>query len=325
MMLRRDPGAAMRGVTRRVSAWYRSGPSRSRLRRRLYLFSAPLVVILLLVAAKVISVVVAGNWAASDFDRHDIDALRADIAILETVDVIDPAKTSFARGDLAVLEGRLAEAETRFQESLSRTDQADSCPVRVNLELVQETLGGLGHPRQRQGCRRAVVQRCHRDRATGPGRMLRGQRRCRCRPQGHPRGGAAPAAGEVAQPAPAARAAVHAPGPSPSAPPHPGQSGAPPSPGEPSPGQPSPGAPTPGAPTPEPGANMPSPDAPEPTATPGPEAGAGNDEVLDPISADRLPSAGNGRAPGQRLGTGDPLEQLKILLDNANAHGENRE
>ncbi len=70
---------------------------------------------------------------------------------------------------------------------------------------------------------------------------------------------------------------------------------------------------------------MPSPDAPEPTATPGPEAGAGNDEVLDPISADRLPSAGNGRAPGQRLGTGDPLEQLKILLDNANAHGENRE
>ncbi|BDY30891.1 tetratricopeptide repeat protein [Mycolicibacterium mageritense] len=325
MMLRRDPGAAMRGVARRVSAWYRSGPSRSRLRRRLYLFSAPLVVILLLVAAKMISVVVAGNWAASDFDRHDIDALRADIAILETVDVIDPAKTSFARGDLAVLEGRLAEAETRFQESLSRTDQADSCPVRVNLELVQETLGDLAtRGNDKDAAERwynaaiAIVQQAPagcfegNDDADADRKAIRAEALPRLREK---------LRNLHRPPAPPSQA----PGPSPSAPPHPGQSGAPPSPDEPSPGQPSPGAPTPGAPTPEPGANMPSPDAPEPTATPGPEAGAGNDEVLDPISADRLPSAGNGRAPGQRLGAGDPLEQLKILLDNANAHGENRE
>lgn len=57
-----------------------------------------------------------------------------------------------------------------------------------------------------------------------------------------------------------------------------------------------------------------------------PGSGGRNDEVLDLISADRLPSAGNGRAPGQRLGTGDPLEQLKILLSTTPTHtGENRE
>ncbi len=92
---------------------------------------------------------------------------------------------------------------------------------------------------------------------------------------------------------------------------------------------------------------MPSPAAPEPTMTPGADPGQGPEggppiaeggdapiadpqggiDILNPISPDRLPSVGGGSAPGQRLGVGegDPLDRLKDLLNNANAHGENRE
>jgi hypothetical protein len=40
-----------------------------------------------------------------------------------------------------------------------------------------------------------------------------------------------------------------------------------------------------------------------------------------------LPSVGGGGEPGQSIGvgTGDPMDRLKILLDNANAHGDTHE
>lgn len=324
MMLMKESGAAVRAAARRVLTRYRSGPNRLRLRRRLYLFSAPLIIVLLVVAAKLISVVVAGNWAASDFDRHDIDALRDDISILEMFNVVDPAKTSFASGDLMVLEGRLTDAEARFGESLSRTDPAASCPVRVNLELVQETLGDLAtRGNDKQVAERwynaaiAVVKEAPahcfegNDDANADRKAIRAQ--------------ALPRLQEKLR-------NLHRPPPPPSAPPQTVTPQSPsPEPGEPG-GQQTPGA----APPPGPGPNMPSPETAEPTMTPGPPTGTGGDapiagpegggsDVLNPVSPDRLPSTGSGRAPGQRLGDGNPLERLKILLDNANAHGGNQE
>lgn len=406
MMLRKAPGAVVGDAAGRVMAWYRSGPSRLRLRRRLYLFSAPLIIMLLAVAVKMISVVVAGNWAVSDFDRHDIAALRDDISILEMVDVIDPAKTSFASGDLMVLEGRLTDAEARFQESLSRTDDSASCPVRVNLELVQETLGDIAT----RGNDKEAAEKWYRSAIAvvteAPGGCFEGNDdanadRSAIRAEALPRleeklrnlhrppappppppppftppppptsltptsgpplpglGPGAPSPSPGAAPSEGAESSPGAspsPGESPDGAPSQGQSpdGAPSQGGAPSPapgesGEGSDGAgagQTPGAaPPPGPGPNMPSAQAPEPTMTPGPGPNmptpptsvggdnpivgpeGGGPDVLNPISADRLPSAGGGRAPGQQLGVGrgEPLERLKILLDNANAHGENRE
>ncbi|WP_087078530.1 hypothetical protein [Mycobacterium dioxanotrophicus] len=358
MMLMKESGAAVRAATRRVLTYYRSGPNRLRLRRRLYLLSAPVIVVLLAVAAKLISVVVAGNWAASDFDRHDIDALRDDISILGTFNVVDPAKTSFAGGDLMVLEGRLTDAEARFGESLSRTDPAASCPVRVNLELVQETLGDLAtRGNDKQAAERwynaaiAIVKQAPahcfegNDDANADRKAIRDQALPRLeeklrnlhRPPPPP---SAPPQTMTPQPAPTTLTPTSAPplpglpGASQSPSPAPGEPGAPPSP---APGQPGDGQQTPGAaPPPGPGPNMPSPQTPEPTMTPGPPTGSGGDapiagpdgggpDALNPVSPDRLPSTGNGRAPGQRLGDGNALERLKILLDNANAHGGNQE
>jgi tetratricopeptide (TPR) repeat protein len=118
-------------------------PSRLRLRRRLLVFSAPLVIVALIAIVKMISVVVAGNSAVSHFSRGDVAALQDDVSALSVLNVIEPAKAPFAAGALAVREGRLDEADAQFSDALSRTDEAQSCPVRINLALVRERQGDV--------------------------------------------------------------------------------------------------------------------------------------------------------------------------------------
>lgn len=115
-------------------------PARLRLRRRLVVYSAPVTVLALLIAVKLISVVLAGNWAAASFARGDGSAVQADAAILGVANLLEPAKAPFAAGTAAVLDGRLEDADAHFTDALTRST-AGSCPVRVNLELVRETQG----------------------------------------------------------------------------------------------------------------------------------------------------------------------------------------
>jgi hypothetical protein len=106
-------------------------------------FSAPVVIVALIASIKMVSVVVAGNSAASDFTRGDISALRDDVSVLGVLNVLEPEKAPYAAGSLAVLEGRLDQADERYSEVLLRIGAQQSCPVRVNLELVRETQGDL--------------------------------------------------------------------------------------------------------------------------------------------------------------------------------------
>lgn len=116
-------------------------PARLRLRRRLLIYSAPLSVLALLIAVKLISVVVAGDSAVSSFARGDGSAVQANAQILGVANLVEPAKAPFTAGAAAVLEGRLEDADAQFSAALARLDAASSCPVRVNLELVRETQG----------------------------------------------------------------------------------------------------------------------------------------------------------------------------------------
>ncbi|MHA7648477.1 hypothetical protein ACX9NE_02555 [Mycobacterium sp. ML4] len=116
-------------------------PARLRVRRRLLIYSAPLILLVVLVAVKLVSVVVAGDSAVSAFQRGDGSAVRDDAAVLGVANVIEPARAPFAAGAAAVLDGRLDEADANFTAALARSDAAGSCPVRVNLELVRETQG----------------------------------------------------------------------------------------------------------------------------------------------------------------------------------------
>jgi hypothetical protein len=118
-------------------------PRRLRLRRRLLLFSAPVALVAVLIAVKLISVVVSGSSAASHYAQKDTDELRGDVSTLNILNVIEPAKAPFAAGAVAVLEERLDQADARFAEALAMTDPAQSCPVRINLELVRERQGDI--------------------------------------------------------------------------------------------------------------------------------------------------------------------------------------
>lgn len=118
-------------------------PHRLRLRRRLLWFSAPVVALALLVSLKMLSVVVAGDSAVSNFERKDADGLRGDASTLSVVNVIEPAKAPLAAGAAAVLDDRLDEADAVFTRSLSLTPAPQSCPVRIDLELTRERRGDI--------------------------------------------------------------------------------------------------------------------------------------------------------------------------------------
>lgn len=111
------------------------------LRRKLLVYSLPVVLVVLLLAAKLISTVIAGNAAVSNFADSDVTALSDDVGTLRTLNIIEPAKAHFAAGVLAALERRFDDADREFSLALAGTEHAQSCPARVNLALVRESLG----------------------------------------------------------------------------------------------------------------------------------------------------------------------------------------
>lgn len=104
-------------------------------RRRLLLWSAPVALLLIVVIVKMTSMTVASRSAAEAYANGDIDTLRTDVSILRVLDLVDPAGTALAAGGLAVLDGRLDEAERQYAAA------GDECPALVNLTLVRETRG----------------------------------------------------------------------------------------------------------------------------------------------------------------------------------------
>ena len=104
-------------------------------RRRLLIGSAPAVLLVVVAIVKLASMGIAGHRVVDDYARGDVDALRSDVAVLSVLDVVDPETTAHATGALAVLEGRLDDAEREFSEA------GQGCPAVVDLALVREARG----------------------------------------------------------------------------------------------------------------------------------------------------------------------------------------
>lgn len=319
-MLRADPRPWLHRARWRTTLWWRSGSIRQRFRRKLVVFSLPVALLLIAAMAKITTVMLVGSSAVDDFARHDIDALRSDLDTLSTFNVIEPQKLTFAQGDLAVLEGRLDDAEHSFTTALDAVDAADSCPVRINLELVRETQGDLA---ARGGDKAGAEQRY----SSALGAVKDAPPQCfsgNTDPNPDRRHVREDAAARLQ----AKIDSLHRPPPPPS-------STATPTPTAPSPSlAPTtlPGVPPPGAGAPPTAA--PSPPPPPPGSGPGdapvfgPGGGDGGDGgpgALNDVDPDRLASSGNSPAPGHRLGTGDPLDKLQDALGNADATGSSRD
>jgi hypothetical protein len=318
-MLQRDPRIAARRVWQRAAWWWRHGPARLRLRRRLVVFSIPVAVVLLTVVGKITSTMLTGNAAESDFAHHDIDALRDDLSTLRALNIIDPGRVAFIAGDLAVLEGKLDTAEQQFSAALGRTSKADSCAVRVNLELVRETQGDLA-------ARRVDIQRA--EERYNLALQVISDAPSHCFPDNtDPNPDRRRIRNDAAARLNDKIKALHLP---PVPPPSPPQTVT---------AQPPPTSLTPTqlpAPPPPGATSTPTPPPPPSAAGTGPvfgpggggPGGNGGSSPLNDVSPDRIPVAGGGSAPQHRLGTGDgsnPLDQLQSSLGESDSTGSSGE
>lgn len=107
------------------------------------LWSAVPVLLVLFVAAKLLSLGILADRAASGFASGNAAAVDAAAGGLGFANVVEPHKAPFAAGDAAALAGDYVSARVLFEQSLGLVPPGskDECPVRTNLVLVIERLG----------------------------------------------------------------------------------------------------------------------------------------------------------------------------------------
>lgn len=114
---------------------------RIRRRRRLLLWSLPIVLIAALFSAKTLSAAGAAQQASDQYAAGDFegaaDAARAQMFL----NIFEQWKAHFNLGDAYVGLGVLDEAQQEFESALSLASGADACTVRVNLALLFELRG----------------------------------------------------------------------------------------------------------------------------------------------------------------------------------------
>ena len=117
--------------------------ARLRLRKRLVLWSLPFVVLLALVATKLLTMVALGDEAVHAYSSGNVTGTESAADRLGFLNLIEPHKAPFARGDARVLAGDYDGARAAFEESLTLApkDSRESCQIRVNLALSLEKLG----------------------------------------------------------------------------------------------------------------------------------------------------------------------------------------
>jgi len=126
-------------------------PHVRRRRRRLVLASLPVAVLLVLVAARLLTLNVVhdrtlGAYTAGDSERAMTWAQRQG-----WVNVVEQFRAPFAVGDAHLLTGHYALARPWFEQAFELVPKGgvDDCKVRVNLGLTYEALGDDAKARER--------------------------------------------------------------------------------------------------------------------------------------------------------------------------------
>jgi tetratricopeptide (TPR) repeat protein len=147
------PGSGGTPPTRAGRRWWqllatdpetpRARASRLRMRKRLAVWSLPFVLALALVAAKLLTMVALGDEAVRAYASGNVTGTENAGQRLEFLNLIEPHKAPFVRGDARVLAGDYDGARAAFEEALALAprDSRESCQIRVNLALSLEKLG----------------------------------------------------------------------------------------------------------------------------------------------------------------------------------------
>ncbi|OBA95246.1 tetratricopeptide repeat protein [Mycolicibacterium fortuitum] len=113
-------------------------PSRLRLRRKLLLWSTPVLVLLLVLAVKVASVGILGNKLPRQFAARDDAAMQSTLEWIDVGNIGRGFREQFAQGNLLMLRGDVSGALEQFRAAHEKAPGA--CPPRGNYALVAETL-----------------------------------------------------------------------------------------------------------------------------------------------------------------------------------------
>jgi hypothetical protein len=124
----------------------RADQTRRLRRRRLLVWSAPPALLVLCLAAKLLSLDPLAGHAATAFDAKDAAAVGMAAEALQAGNIVEPHKAPFAAGDAQALAGNFAAARLRFEQALelvpdAAAGPADACIIRLNLVLAIERLG----------------------------------------------------------------------------------------------------------------------------------------------------------------------------------------
>jgi len=113
------------------------------MRRRLLVWSALPAVLVLCLAARLLSLDPLAGHAARAFDAKDAAAVGQAADALMAGNIVERHKAPFAAGDAQALAGNFAAARLRFEDALelAPAGSPDACIIRLNLVLSIERLG----------------------------------------------------------------------------------------------------------------------------------------------------------------------------------------
>lgn len=147
------PGSAARW---RITHWaHRAGrplpPHLRRRRRRLLLASAPVAVLLALLAVRLLTLNVVHDRTLAAYQAGDRPATQAWGERQGWLNVVEQFRSPFAIGDSYVLAGQFEQARPWFEAAFEQVPKGgiDECKVRVNLGLTYEALGDAAKARER--------------------------------------------------------------------------------------------------------------------------------------------------------------------------------
>ncbi|MGB2787318.1 MAG: tetratricopeptide repeat protein [Candidatus Saccharimonadaceae bacterium] len=107
-------------------------------RRKLLLFSLPIVVIALLFSLKFLSIAVCAGFSADSFKKGQYTASSDWLNPLLFLNVFEPYKVHHNKGNALYKLGKFEEAEAQYRRALETVPVDGECAVRVNLALSLE-------------------------------------------------------------------------------------------------------------------------------------------------------------------------------------------
>ncbi len=120
-------------------------------RRRLLLASAPLIVLLVLIGARLVTLNAVHDRTLAAYEAGDRAGTLEWAGRQGWVNLVEPFRASFAMGAGHVVGGRFDLARTWFEQAFDQVPRGgvDECKVRVNLGLTYERLGDDAAARER--------------------------------------------------------------------------------------------------------------------------------------------------------------------------------